>query len=105
MAPVYFKSVSKILTMDIKKFNELQAGEIFDYGVLPNSPERIFMKNAGGELKWVATKGYANDWAIYCHWSVHTEDWIKQHGDKLFNKAHIQLCVPCGKEVMDKYRF
>ncbi len=91
--------------MDIKEFNELQAGEMFDYGVLPNSPEGIFMTRAGGELKWVATKGDANDWAIYCHWSDHTEAWIKEHGDKLFNKAHIQLCVPCGKEVMDKYRF
>lgn len=89
----------------IEEFNELQAGEIFDIGVLPNSPEGIFMTRDGGELKWVAVKGYGNDWAIYCHWSDHAEDWIKQHGDKLHNEAHIQLCVPCDKEVMNRYRF
>ncbi|HDY67497.1 MAG TPA: hypothetical protein ENH85_06885 [Candidatus Scalindua sp.] len=91
--------------MTIEEFNELSDGEIFDYGILPNSPEGLFMTNDGGELKWVATKGYGDDWSIYCHWSDHTEDWIKKYGDKLHNRAHIQLCVECDKEVMGHYRF
>ena len=91
--------------MKTEKFNEVQAGEIFATGVLPNSPEGIFMTRDGGNLKWVAKKGYANDWAVYCHWDYQSEEWIEKHGDKLHNKAHIQLCVPCDKEMMNKYRY
>lgn len=89
----------------IKEFTELSAGEIFATGIQPNSPEGIFMTRDGGELRWVATKGYANDWTIYCQWSDKTVKWIKQHGDKLHNKNHIKLCVPCDDEVFKSYRY
>lgn len=88
-----------------EEFDEIKAGSMFDFGQLSNSPEGIFMTRGGGELKWVAVKGRANDWAIYCHWPDHTEEWIKAHGDKVLNEVHIRRCVPCEDSVFNRYRY
>jgi len=88
-----------------ERFDEIPAGEIFDTGILSNSPEGIFMTDDGGELKWVAKKGYGNDWAIYCHWSDHTIEWIRDHGDKVHTEEYIKKCVPCDDDVFKLYRY
>ena len=88
-----------------KEFDKINPGDIFDTGIQPNSPDGIFMTRDGGNLKWVAVKGYANDWAIYTHWDYNSIDYIKQSGDKLHNQLHIKLCVPCDNEVYKLYRF
>ena len=88
-----------------KEFDQLTPGEVFQTGVLPNSPEGLFMTRAGGSLRWVAVKGYSNDWCIYCHFDNHTVEWIKARGDKLHNEQHIKLCVPCEPEVFQAYRY
>jgi len=87
-----------------EQFKALPRGEIFATGVLPNSPKGLFMTRGGGTLRWVAKKGDIDDWAIYCHWDEHDEDWIRQHGDKVTNKEHIRRCVPCTDEVLKLYR-
>jgi len=87
------------------EFDQIEPGKIFATGILPNSPEGIFMTRDGGNLRWIAKKGYGNDWTIYCHWDYHSEDWIEKQGDKVYNKAHIKLCVPCTDEVIKLYRF
>ncbi len=92
-----------MLTLD--HFTTLIGGEIFATGVQPNSPDGIFMTRDGGNLRWVAVKGYGNDWTIYCHWEHSSVDYIKTSGDKLQNKEHINLCVPCEESVMNLYRF
>ena len=88
-----------------EEFDQKPVGEVFATGVQPNSPEGIFMTRAGGELRWVATKGYANDWTIYCQWKDKSVEWIKQHGDKLHNEDRIKLCVPCDDEVFKSFRY
>lgn len=88
-----------------KEFDKLASGEVFATGIQPNSPEGIFMTRGGGNLRWVAVKGYGNDWTIYCHWESNSVEYIKQSGDKLFNEKHIELCVPCDKEVLNLYRY
>jgi len=88
-----------------KEFNDLKSGETFATGVLPNSPEGLFMTRNGGELRWVGIKGYANDWSIYCHWVDNSVEWIKRHGDKVINEHHIKKCVPCDELVFKKYRY
>ena len=90
--------------LTLEQFNEIPYGAIFAKGVLPNSPEGIFMTRDGGNLKWIAKKGHANDWAIYCHWEYKTDEFVEKSGDKLHNKEHIQLCVPCSDEVFNSYR-
>ena len=91
--------------MTEKQFNEIPAGNMFATGVLPNSADGIFMTRDGGKLRWVAIKGYANDWTIYCYWSHKTEDWIKAHGDKVTTETHIKRCVDCNEAVFKKYRY
>ena len=92
-------------TLTLEKFNEIPNGELFATGVLPNSSEGIFMTNDGGELRWVAVKGYANDWTIYCHWSYNNEKWIEKHGDKVCNERNIKKCITCNDDVFKRYRF
>ena len=92
-----------ILTKE--EFKKLPFGEIFATGVLSNPPEGIFMTKNDGELRWVAKKGWGYDWAIYCYCADKTAEWIRDHGDKIFNEEHIKRCVPCTDEVFQLYRF
>jgi len=89
----------------IKEFSALMSGNVFATGTQPNSPEGIFMTRDGGELRWVAVKGWGNDWTVYCHWSDKSVEWIESHGDKLHYEAHIRLCVPCDDDVFKLYRY
>jgi len=86
-------------------FDSFPNGEVFATGVLPNSPEGIFVTRDGGMLRWVAKKGYANDWAIYCHWASNSEEWIKDHGDKVTTEMYIKRCVDCDDEIFNLYRY
>lgn len=90
--------------MNKQEFDLLPIGEVFATGVLPNSPEGLYMTGDGGNLRWVAKKGYGYDWAIYCHWENHSIDWIRQHGDKIHTELYIKRCVPCDDEVFNLYR-
>lgn len=88
-----------------EKFKKLPHSGIFATGVLPNSPDGLFMTNSGGELRWIAKKGGGYDWAIYCHWDSWTEIEIASNGDKVHNEHHIKRCVPCTDEVFKLYRY
>jgi hypothetical protein len=88
-----------------EKFKAIPRGSIFATGVLPNSPDGLFMTNSGGELRWIAKKGYGQDWAIYCHWVDWSELEIASNGDKVTNEHHIKRCVPCDDVVLKLYRY
>ena len=90
--------------IDIEAFDRIPDGSFFASGVLPNSPEGIFMTRGGGNLRWVAVKGYGYDWSVYCHWDFHSEDYVSRSGDKVLTPEYIQRCVPCTEEVMKRYR-
>jgi hypothetical protein len=90
--------------LTIQEFEKIPHGKVFATGVLPNSPEGIFMTTDEGNLRWVAKKGYGYDWAIYCHWEDKTVEWITQYGDKVHGKSHIQRCVSCDDQVIALYR-
>ena len=95
--------MNKIEELTKNKFDQIEHGQIFAEGVLPNSPEGIFMTRDGGKLRWITKKGYGNDWAIYCHWDYNSIEWIEKHGDKIHNESHIKLCIPCTNEVFKLY--
>jgi len=82
-------------------------GEVFARGELPNSPEGLYMTDycPGRILKWVAVKGHADDWCIYCAWGCYSEWWILNHGDKVTTGIYIIRCVPCYEKVLSKYRY
>ena len=94
-----------MLTLD--DFNKINACSIIAKGEMQNSPLGIFMTNErqGDLLKWIAVKGFGNDWAIYCHWAEKSYDFVKQSGDKISTEVNICHCVPCEDEVMRLYRF
>jgi len=93
----------EVLTKE--QFDLLPAGKVFASGVLPNSPEGLFMTDSGGELRWVAKKGHGDDWAIYCHWSSYTVEYITKYGDKVVTRKNILKCIDCDQEVFKAYRY
>lgn len=86
-------------------FDMYPAGGVFATGVLPNAEDGLFMTRDGGELRWVAKKGWGYDWAIYCHWADKTPEWVRDYGDKVYTEEYIKRCVPCTDEVFNLYRF
>ena len=88
-----------------EEFDKIMAGAIFRKGILPNSPEGIFMTRSGGNFRWLAKKGWANDWTIYCHWDYHTDDFVEQNGDKVTQKAAILRCIPECEDIFNLYRY
>lgn len=93
--------------LTIEGFNQINAGSVIAKGSIQNSPLGIFMTNErqGNLLKWVAVKGYGNDWAIYCQWDEYTWEYVEQNGDKVSDPKNVQRCLPCNEEVMKLYRF
>ena len=93
--------------MTFEEFTKLPPGEIFASGILPNTPEGLYMTDTcvGDMLRWVAKKGQANDWAIYVHWSRYSIDYVASYGDKVTMRDHILLCVPCDEKMLSYYRY
>lgn len=89
-----------------EQFDKIPAGEVFAKGEVENSPMGIYMTNSnkGKMLKWIAKKGYANDWCIYCHWAYNVYEFVEQSGDKVHSTASIKKLVPCTDEVFSLYR-
>lgn len=57
-------------------------------------------------VKWVATKGYGYDWAVYfLNGSLDTEEEIYQNGFKLEDEEYIRKFVPCDDDAFKKYRY
>lgn len=93
--------------MTLEEFNVIEAGSVFAKGETTNSPEGVYMTNSnlGASLRWVAKKGYGNDWCIYIYWNYTSWEFVETNGDKVTNSANIQKLVPCTPEVESKYRF
>lgn len=90
-----------------EEFDKILPGEVFATGVLPNSPDGLYMINShiGEELRWVAKKGWGYDWAIYCHWVDKSVDWVTHFGNKITGENNIKKCVPCTEEMFKIYRY
>lgn len=90
--------------LTLEEFDKIKPGEVFRMGIISNSPTGVFMTDAGGMLRFVAKKGYANDWTVYIHWATSSWDFIEKSGDKSFTETYIRRCVPCTDEVFKLYR-
>ena len=95
--------MAKILTYE--KFRELAPGAVFAKGILPDNSTGLNMTGSGNMLKWVAVKGWAQDWCVYTHWADNDFEFIESSGDKVESEDNIQNAVPCDEEVMNRYRF
>ena len=92
--------------MTFEEFKNVPNGIVFMTGVLPNSEDGLFMTNYryGDNLRWVAIKGWASDWCVYCHWKDRSVDWISRNGDKVISKENILKCIDADEEMMKHYR-
>jgi len=91
--------------LTIEKLNALPRHEIFASGTLRDIPGGLYMSGGGEILRWIAKKGGANDWAIYCHRASWTKERIAANGDKVTMRENIMRCVPCTEEVFNRYRY
>jgi len=90
-----------------EEFDKISPGKIFLTGKLPNMVGGLFMggKTLGGLLRWVAKKGYAGDWCIYCDKCNWSKKKIVSQGDRVTFENHIRMCVTCDDEVFNAYRY
>ena len=91
--------------LTINQFNNIRNGLVFAKGEIVDSPDGINMSNSGEMLKWVAVKGYAEDWCIYIHFAHLGFYFVESQGDKVCMKENIQTLVPCDDEVFNSYRY
>ena len=93
-----------MLTLD--QLKAMVPGQIIASGVVPNSPEGVYMtnENSGKELLWIAKRGGIHDWAIYIHWKEKGFDYVLEQGDKVINPANVRKLVPCDDEAFKMYR-
>ena len=93
--------------MTLEQFNEIPAGKVFAKGEASNEPGGLFMTSyrLGDKLRWVAVKGYNQDWCIYTNWAEESYASIEKYGDKMIRESHIQKCFPCNPEVFKRYRY
>lgn len=86
-------------------FENIKEGAIFANGETSDNTEGCNMPNSGRKLRWVAKKGYANDWCIYIHLFHMNESWIAQHGDKVTSETNIRKLISVSDEVFKLYRY
>ena len=91
--------------LTLEQFNNIKSGTTFDTGLLIDSPEGIHMTGSKQMLRWVAVKGWADDWCIYAHLSHHDEEFVKLSGDKVIGDEGIRMAVPCDDNVLNRYRY
>ena len=95
--------MAKILTYE--KFREFSPGMVFAKGILPDDHTGLNMTGSGKMLKWIAVKGWAQDWCIYTHWADYDYDYVKDSGDKVLSESNIYNAVPCDEDTLNCYRF
>ena len=87
-----------------EKFKEIAPGITFLKGILPDDPTGLHMTGSGKMLKWVAVKGWINDWCIYTYWADNDFSFIESNGDKVLDEENIRRTVPCDDSTLGRYR-
>lgn len=80
---------------------------VFASGIAYDNEDGLHMFRTGKLLKWVAVKGDAGDWAIYCHYAgkFESENSFAAFGEKVTMKHNIIKLIACTKEAMERYRY
>ncbi len=87
---------------DITDFNSAEPGEI----IRTVTTKYQNVHTTDQPLTFVVVKGDSGlDWAIYCHYSYQSVDFIRREGDKVTSKENIMSIFPCTEEVYKLYRF
>ena len=91
--------------LNMKSFSAIDSGKVFAQGEIVDSDEGLCFDRSGEMLKWVAVKGYADDWCVYVHLADNTFDFVRNYGNKITMKENIQKVVPCEQDVFECYRY
>ena len=78
---------------------------IFAEGIALDNQYGINMFRTGKQLRWVAVRGGAPDWKIYCHYIEKSKEEVTSNGDKVCDKETIRKLVPCTDEAFKMYRY
>jgi hypothetical protein len=84
-------------------FKNAKPGVPFAKGSAPDSPGGLHMTGSGRTLYWVAVKGHANDWAVYCGW-IDNVALLMESGDKVHGDDNITNITHADKQMMTRYR-
>ena len=93
--------------LTLKDLKEMQREAIFAQGEVIDSPEGINLANTGKTIKWVACRGWIEDWAIYAdnpYTPQSSFEEVKDYGDKVHSEEHIKKLVYCDNEAFAMYR-
>lgn len=109
---ILYSFTDPLIPLSLEDFNRIPDGEVFAKGELPDDHNGINMVGTGRMLRWLAKKGYGNDWAIYCYWAKLTitpyppTDWsyIAKNGDKVKDIDNIKRCITVSDVVIQLYR-
>lgn len=84
--------------LGIEAYNKAEYNSVLATGVVT---EPMLNERA---VRWVAIKGYGNDWSIYYHFEDRSLAYIRNQGDKVTSANIIQNLVPCSEKVLSLYR-
>jgi len=93
------------MKLTLKKLKEMKADSTIATGLFIDSPKGINISNSNQEMRWVAVRGDIHDWAIYFHYSVNSEFYIKDWGNKIRSEDNIRKLVPCTDQSFKMYRY
>ena len=91
--------------MKYTEFLDLPKDKPFARGMCLDNPDGLNMTNSNNLLRWVAIKGWDNDWCIYTHFAENDWDFIQRSGDKVCGKENILKLVPCDSDMFAAYRY
>jgi len=90
--------------MNINEFEKIEPNTVFAQGLASDSPSGLHMSGSGEMLRWVAVKGYNNDFSVYTHRDSQDYDFIRRYGDKVHDMTNIQNVLSVDDEVIKRYR-
>jgi len=95
--------MNRTLTKEILENTE--PGSILFSGIATDGPGGLNIASTGRELRYVVVRGAGiPDWAVYCHWSWKTDEWIRRHGDKVHGRGNLENILEFDDETWAMYR-
>jgi len=88
-----------------KQFENIKDGAVFAMGETTDDQYGLNMTGSSKNLKWVAVKGWANDWCVYTHWAENNWEFIAEQGDKVMDKLNIRRVLDISDQLMWRYRY
>lgn len=92
------------MPMTKDEFDRIFPGTKFAQGKVMDGTPHFNITGKQQMLRWVAVKGYADDWCVYVGLEYWHPDEVAKKGDKIHTKPYIQYAVPCTEEVYNRYR-